>query len=210
VRPVNGRFDAGLYRWVTDLAQHSPDRVDDTVHVFSDYGLGIFAVLMLLAWWQARSAPPQRMAAALGAPLVVAAVYLVNDLVKSLIAEQRPCHALHVVTLEACPSVTDYSFPSNHSAIAAAATVALLLADRRIGRYALPLALLMAASRVWIGVHYPHDVLVGLAAGTLLATPLALATRRAAPLVTHLRATPLRPLLAHQSQGQSQRQSQTT
>jgi undecaprenyl-diphosphatase len=192
---VNGRFDAGLYEWVTDLAARAPDGVDDAVHVFSDYGLGLFAVLMLLVWWRARSAGPERMAAALCVPLVVAAAFLVNDVVKSFVAEQRPCDALHVVTLEACPSVTDYSFPSNHTAVAAASMAALLLAHRRAGLYAVPLTLLMAASRVWVGVHYPHDVLAGLLLGVLVALPLALASRRAAPVVTRLRDSRLRPLL---------------
>jgi undecaprenyl-diphosphatase len=192
---MNGRFDAGLYEWVTDLAARAPDGVDDAVHVFSDYGLGLFAVLMLLVWWRARSAGPERMAAALCVPLVVAAAFLVNDVVKSFVAEQRPCDTLHVVTLEACPSVTDYSFPSNHTAVAAASMAALLLAHRRAGRYAVPLTLLMAASRVWVGVHYPHDVLAGLLLGVLVALPLALASRRAAPVVTRLRDSRLRPLL---------------
>jgi undecaprenyl-diphosphatase len=192
---VNGRFDAGLYEWVTDLAGRAPDSVDDAVRVFSDYGLGLFAVLMLLVWWRARSAGPERMAAALCVPLVVAAAFLVNDVVKSVVAEQRPCDALHVVTLEACPSVTDYSFPSNHTAVAAASMAALLLAHRRAGLYAIPLTLLMAASRVWVGVHYPHDVLAGLLLGALVALPLALASRRAAPVVTRLRDSRLRPLL---------------
>ena len=53
----------------------------------------------------------------------------------------------------------------------------------------------MGASRVWVGVHYPHDVLAGLLLGALVAWPLALATRRAAPAVTRLRDSRLRPLL---------------
>jgi len=180
---VTSQFDAGLYRWVTDLAQRTPHPVDDAVRFFSDYGLGVFAVLMLVVWWRARSADAARMAAALCVPLVVVAVFLVNDLVKSFFAEQRPCRTLHAVTVEACPPLGDYAFPSNHSAIAAAAAVALALAAPRVGLYAVPVAVLMAASRVWIGVHYPHDVLAALILGALVAWPLALASRRAAPIV---------------------------
>jgi undecaprenyl-diphosphatase len=192
---VTAQFDAGLYRWVTDLAQRTPQPVDDVVRFFSDYGLGVFAAMMLVVWWRARSGDAARMAAALCVPLVVVAVFLVNDLVKSAFAEQRPCQTLHTVTVETCPALGDYAFPSNHSAIAAAAAVALLLASRRIGLYALPVALLMGASRVWIGVHYPHDVLAALVLGSLLAWPLALASRRAAPVVVRLRETKLRALV---------------
>ncbi|WP_327290561.1 phosphatase PAP2 family protein [Streptomyces sp. NBC_01198] len=194
---MTGRFDAGAYRWVTELAQRAPHAVDEAVRLFSDYGLGVFAVMMLVVWWRARSADAGTMAAALCVPLVVVAVYLVNDGVKSVFAEQRPCRTLHVVTVEACPPLGDYSFPSNHSALAAAAAVALALAAPRVGLAAVPVAVLMAASRVWIGVHYPHDVLAALLLGALLAWPLALASRQAAaPVVLRLRETRLRALLA--------------
>lgn len=194
---MTSQFDAGLYRWVTGLAGRAPQPLDDAIRFFSDYGLGVFAVLMLLLWWRARPADSARMAAALCVPLTVLAAFLLNDGVKALFDEQRPCQTLHTVTVESCPALGDWSFPSNHSAIAAAAAVAILLADRRLGLlYAVPVALLMAASRVWIGVHYPHDVLVGLLVGAAVAWPLTVLSRRAAPTVTRLRGTRLRPLLA--------------
>lgn len=194
---MNSRIDAGLYRWVTDLAQRTPEPVDDVVRVFSDYGIGLFAVLMLIVWWQARPADAVRMAMALSVPVTAVVAYLANDAVKSLFDEQRPCRTLHTVTVEACPALGDWSFPSNHAAVAGAAAAALLLASRgAAGRLALPLALLMAASRVWTGVHYPHDVLAGLLTGALVGWPLTLAARRAAPTVTRLRDTRLHPLLS--------------
>lgn len=151
---------------------------------------------MVLAWWRARSAGGARLAMALAAPLAVVAAFAVNDLFKSAVHEQRPCQTLHVVTVEACPPLGDWSFPSNHAAIAAAAAVAVLLGDRLLGAIAVPAALLMAASRVWIGAHYPHDVLVGLAVGAVVALVLTLLAGRAGPLVDRLGATRLRPLVA--------------
>lgn len=194
---MTSRFDAGAYRWITDLARRAPQPLDDTIRFFGDYGLGIFAVLMLLAWWRARStsADSVRMAAALAAPLTVLAAFLANDLLKRAFDEQRPCQTLHTVTIETCPALGDWSFPSNHAAIAGAATVALLFASRRLGLIALPFALLMAASRVWTGAHYPHDVVVGLAVGALVAWPLSRTARRAAPAVERLYGTRLRPLV---------------
>ncbi|WP_245872202.1 phosphatase PAP2 family protein, partial [Streptomyces alboverticillatus] len=53
--------------------------------------------------------------------------------------------------------------------IAFAAAAALWLVDRRLGALAVPAALAMAASRVWIGVHYPHDVALGALVGIALA-----------------------------------------
>ncbi|SDN95395.1 phosphatase PAP2 family protein [Actinacidiphila guanduensis] len=194
---LDSSVDAGLYRWVVHASQHTPAPLDDTVRFFSDYGLGLFAVLMLLAWWRARPADEGRMAAVLAVPLVVVVAYGANDVVKSIVGEQRPCRTLHVTgTVEACPGLGDYSFPSNHAAIAVAAAVALLFADRRLGLVAAPFALALALSRVWIGVHYPHDVLAGIVVGVLVAWPLMSLTHFAAPLVARLRVTRLRPVLA--------------
>ncbi|MEU6019289.1 phosphatase PAP2 family protein [Streptomyces sp. NPDC047515] len=190
-------IDGGLYTWITELAQRSPAALDSVVRLWSDYGLALFALLMLASWWRSRSAGPARTAMALCTPLVVVAAYVVNDVIKSFFHEQRPCQILHVVTVEACPALGDWSFPSNHAAIAAAAAVAIWLTDRRLGTIAVPAALLMAASRVWIGVHYPHDVLIGLVTGALVAWPLTVAARRCAPAVVRLRESPLRPLVAN-------------
>lgn len=189
-------LDGGLYTSITELARRSPAALDSTIRAWSDYGLGLYALLMLAAWWRSRAWDPARAAMALCAPLIVVAAYGANDLLKLAVHEQRPCRTLHAVTVEVCPPLGDWSFPSNHAAVAAAATVAILLTDRWLGAVAVPAALLTAVSRVWIGVHYPHDVLVGLATGSLVALPLTVAARRCAPAVARLRASRLRPLVA--------------
>ena len=65
---------------------------------------------------------------------------------------------------------SDFSFPSDHATTVGAVAAALWLANRRFGLVAGVLALLMAFSRVYVGVHYPGDVLGGLTlgAGTVL------------------------------------------
>ncbi|MFG3116867.1 phosphatase PAP2 family protein [Streptomyces sp. NPDC048197] len=189
-------IDGTAYTWLTGLAHRAPHGLNTAVAAWSDYGLALFAGLMLLAWWRARRRGPGAMATALAAPLTVVLAYLANDLVKSLFDEQRPCRTLHTLTVESCPGPGDWSFPSNHAAIAAAAAVALLLCDRRLGRIAVPAAVLMAASRVWIGAHYPHDAVAGLLTGGLLAWALTPLADRAAPAVARIRTTRLRPLVA--------------
>ncbi|MFC9675298.1 MULTISPECIES: phosphatase PAP2 family protein [unclassified Streptomyces] len=190
--------DGGLYTWVTDLAHSTPHAVNAVVSGWSDYGLALFAALMIAAWWRARGEGGVRMARVLASPAIVVIAYAVNSVLKSAVDEQRPCRTLHTVTVEACPAPGDWSFPSNHAVIAAAAAVTLLLADRRIGLIAVPAAVLMGASRVWIGVHYPHDVAVGLAVGATLALLLTPLAARAAPQVDRLRTTRLRPLVSAQ------------
>ncbi|MET8701796.1 phosphatase PAP2 family protein [Kitasatospora sp. NPDC004723] len=189
-------IDGGLYRRVVGWADAAPHWFNQLVEVWSLVGLGLFALLMLAAWWRARGSAAAVQARVLASPLIVVVAYAVNSGFKGLVEEVRPCDQLHVRnTLETCPGAGDWSFPSNHTVIAVAAAVALWFADRRIGAVAAVAAVLMGASRVWVGVHYPHDVLVGALVGLLVALPLALAAGAAGPLVERARSGPLRPLL---------------
>lgn len=190
-------FDSGLYLWFVGLARTSPGSFDRLVLVWSGYGLLLFAALTAAVWWSARGRGAARMAQVLCMPFVVTAAYGANMLLKLAVHERRPCQALTAgVTLEACPVAGDWSFPSNHAVIAAAAATVLLLVHRRIGVVASVAAVAMALSRVWVGAHYPHDVAAGLVVGAAVAYPLARAARRGARRVARLRRSPLRPLVA--------------
>ncbi|MEU0148841.1 phosphatase PAP2 family protein [Streptomyces sp. NPDC006288] len=189
-------IDGPAYLDIVSLAHRAPGWLDSLITDWSSYGLAVFAVLMFLAWWQTRRAGAPAAVTALAVPLVTLLAFGVDSLLKLTVHEDRPCRQLHTVTLEACPAPGDWSFPSNHAALAAAAAVALLLVSRRLGLIALTAAVLMGASRVWVGVHYPHDVLIGFVVGALVAL-LATRTvrRKESSLATRLKEGPLRPLL---------------
>ncbi|OIJ64024.1 phosphatase PAP2 family protein [Streptomyces mangrovisoli] len=189
--------DGPAYTDVVDLARHAPTWLDDTVSAWSTYGLALFAVLMAVAWWRARRASGAASVTALAVPFVVVVAYGADAALKLLVREDRPCRSLRVVTLEACPAPGDWSFPSNHAAVAAAAAVALLFVSRRLGRVALIAAGAMAASRVWVGAHYPHDVLAGVLTGALtVLLVMPVVRRHAGALADRLAATRLHRLLA--------------
>ncbi|MEH0579192.1 hypothetical protein CTU88_05720 [Streptomyces sp. JV178] len=188
--------DGSAYTDVVNLARHAPAWLDDTVSAWSTYGLALFAVLMGVGWWRARRVGATASVTALAVPLVVVVAYGVDAALKLLVREDRPCQSLHVTPLEACPAPGDWSFPSNHAAIAAAAAVAVLFVSRRLGAVAVVAACAMAASRVWVGAHYPHDVLAGVVVGGLVALLVMSALRgRAEAAALRLTATRLRPLL---------------
>ncbi|MFD7341793.1 phosphatase PAP2 family protein [Streptomyces violascens] len=190
-------IDGGLYGDITDFARHT-HWLNGPVSAFTSYGIALFAVLMLAGWWIARRKDASVMAAALAAPVAMVLAYVVNAAIKSVFTEPRPCRALpHDFLIEKCPPLDDYAFPSNHTTVAAAAAVALFLVNRRLGIVASVFALLMAASRVYVGAHYPHDVLVALVVGGAVSFAVTWSARRfGAPLVTRLRGGALRPLLA--------------
>ena len=64
------------------------------------------------------------------------------------------------------------SFPSGHSATAFACATVIAWASPRLAMPAFVLAALVAWSRVYVGVHWPFDVLGGAALGVLVATAL--------------------------------------
>lgn len=160
-----------LYLDVADLAHSTPHWFQLLAEVWTEAGLLLFGVLFLAGWWRTRDGSSRAMALALLAPLATAFGYVVSESLKSLIDEERPCRAVAgaPASLVTCPPYGDWSFPSNHSAIAGAAALALALSWRGMGRFTVPMAVLMAASRVFVGVHYPHDVTAGLLLGGLVA-----------------------------------------
>ncbi|MFD0257517.1 phosphatase PAP2 family protein [Kitasatospora indigofera] len=191
---LDGRaIDGGLYQRIDQLAQHLPTPVQHAVAAFSAYGLALVAMLMLLAWRRARRADSATLARALAAPLVVVVAFVADTLLKSVLREPRPCQVLDAGrTLEACPAAGDWSLPSNHTVIVFAAAAALWQVDRRLGVLTLPVAIAMGASRVLVGVHYPHDVALGAAVGLAAGYGLGLLAGRAAPLVDRAREGRLR------------------
>ncbi|MFE2287767.1 phosphatase PAP2 family protein [Streptomyces sp. NPDC059443] len=169
---------SGLYLDITDFAHSTPAWVQSAFEVWTKYGLFVFGALFIAVWWRARGGrDPRTVALALLAPLATALAYVGSELVKSSVDEERPCRAVAgaAASLVKCPATGDWSFPSNHATIAGAAAVALALAVSRLALLTVPLALLMAFSRVFVGVHYPHDVAMGLLLGASLAALAVLA-----------------------------------
>ena len=82
----------------------------------------------------------------------------------------RPRPFVDCPDIRACTHTLDaYSFPSGHTLHAVSFSIVLCFHYPAAAIVALPFALLVAASRVVLGLHYPSDVAVGAAMGTATA-----------------------------------------
>lgn len=189
-------IDGSLFTRVTDFA-HQTHWANGPLKMWTNAGLVVFAVLMVIGWWNARRRGTAAMTLALAAPVASVAAFAVAEVIKKLVAEARPCYSLpHDHFVDSCPGRSDYAFPSGHSTFAFAAVAALWLVDRRLAGIAAVFALFEGFTRVYLGDHYPHDVL----GAAVIAIPVAYVISRvlgrfAVPLVERLSAGALKPLL---------------
>ena len=102
--------------------------------------------------------------------------YIVSGL-KVLVARPRPFIVLPDVLLLAADK--SMSFPSNHAAAAFMAATVLTAYFKKYAAIFYLFAATIAVSRVYMGVHYPSDILAGAAIGILTGYVLVRADRRA-------------------------------
>ena len=192
---MNGPADLGHFRTINDLARRTP-WLHGPATAYASYGIVLFALLLLAGFLLARSSRnPLTVARSVLGPVAVLVAVGLNQPIVHRVNEQRPWQRLPDALVLVHRSA-DGSFPSDHATMAGAVAVALLLVHRRLGLLALGAALVMAFARVYVGAHFPVDVLAGLILGGLVAAVVVLAL---APLIARLLEpllhTALRPLL---------------
>ena len=88
---------------------------------------------------------------------------------KHRLVRERP-YITHAASRAGTRALDRYSFPSGHTLHAVSFTVVAVAHFPVLVPVLVPFALLVAASRVILGLHYPTDVLAGATIGALLAT----------------------------------------
>jgi undecaprenyl-diphosphatase len=160
--------------------------------LYANDGVVLFGVLLVVGYLLARSRrDPLLMARSLLAGVGVLLAVAINQPIVHAVDERRPYDQLPDVLVLVHRSL-DGSFPSDHATMAGAAAAGLLLVDRRVGILAAVAALLMAFTRVYVGAHFPVDVLAGLAVGAAVAGLVQLASPALARTLRRLERTPLR------------------
>lgn len=174
--------DVDLLYDINGLAKDAPAWFDRVMEYVGEYGLLLAIVLLVVwCWWSVRRRGDEdaasTVAALVWAPLAAGIAVLVNVPIRGFVERPRPFldhQGLEVLV----QGKTDYSFVSDHATIVMALAVGLFVANRKFGLVGLVLALFGGFIRVYMGVHYPTDVVGGFALGTavaLLLSPLAMA-----------------------------------
>lgn len=164
---VIGRLDVAAFQWLRFY--HTPF-IDTVMDLISEAGIGgalwVILALMLGAFQRRRWPAVVQTLLAIGL-----ASLLVDGVTKPFFARTRPFqHQLETRVYGRRP--TSSSFPSGHTAdgVAGAYTLSRVAPTGRVFFWVL--ALVMAASRIYLGVHYPLDVLggtlIGLAAAAFV------------------------------------------
>jgi len=160
-------------------------------------GVAVLAALVLLAYVRARgdhllADSAQRLAATVWAAIGTLVALGLNQPLSHLIGRVRPYDVLRGVEV-LVPRANDFTMPSDHATVAGAVIAGLwLVRDRLMATLATLLGLFLAFARVYVGAHYPGDVVAGLAFGAfvvLVGYPVALAALK--PIVLALRTSPL-------------------
>jgi len=158
--PVRGEhvpvIERGIFRGVNDL----PVFLYRPIWVVMQFGNGaaipVVAVIALVA---------RRFRLALGLGVAGLAVYFLDKGAKLVVVRHRPPQLLDDVRVLG-GMATGRGYPSGHAAVAfALATIAWLWFGRRWRWYFFPAAIVVCVARVYVGAHFPLDVVGGAALG---------------------------------------------
>jgi undecaprenyl-diphosphatase len=166
-------MDIALFRMVNNFAGKSV--VFDTLGIFAASGLiFVLAAFALVPIFLQRK---NGLAFAVQSFLAASIGWAASELIGFLFFRPRPFVALADVAKLIDRGAWERSFPSGHATVAFAFAMSLFFYAhkarssflRALSYVALALAVLVAFGRVFVGVHYPLDVLGGAALGTLAA-----------------------------------------
>jgi membrane-associated phospholipid phosphatase len=168
-------MDLDLFRLINGVAGRSPGM--DWVWLQLGYSSTLLVPgLLLLAYWLWRA----RREALIAGPVLIGVVIggdFLGAQLKLLVQRARPCQVLQTVQqLTVCGAT--FSFPSNHALNTAAVAAFAQLLYPRSGWLMWPVVTLAGISRIYVGAHYPSDVLGGWIIGGLLGASIGLLTKR--------------------------------
>ena len=159
-------LDYSMFRVVNNWSGRSA-ALDAAMVGCAKYLPVVFALALLALWLSWR---PRNQWAALLAGISAFVALGFGQLIGKAIPRPRPYlgHTIH----QLIPPSLDTSFPSDHATLGFAVGVMVWRYNRRAGAALLVLAVVMALARVFVGAHYPGDVLGGAVLGGVTSVAL--------------------------------------
>jgi undecaprenyl-diphosphatase len=163
-------MDFQIYKAVNDAGPDFVDRVfrflaDDLVVVI----VVLVALLFLIPW---RTRLKDRRRAAVAATVAAGLALAIAQPIADAIDRARPYEAHPASSHLLISRSSDPSFPSDHAVGAFAIAVAIWAYDRTFGALFMALAVVLSVARVYVGTHYPGDVVGGAVLGAIVALAL--------------------------------------
>jgi len=157
-------FELGILDWIQSHMQCAFfDWFFPLITKLGDAGIFWIALAVVLMIF-----PRTRKTGAMMGLALVFGLIICNLTLKPLVARIRPYDVNTAVSL-LVERMHDFSFPSGHTVASFEGAGVLMIRDKRFGIPALILAILIAFSRLYLYVHFPSDVLVGIILGLLFA-----------------------------------------
>jgi undecaprenyl-diphosphatase len=171
-------MDFQVEQWINAPAGHTPglDQVMIGTAVAGEYVfIGVVVLWFAYGWWRRSGLDREgALAALLGAGIAL----VINAVIAALWFRARPFVAHPTTVHLLVKHSTDASFPSDHASAGFAIAAVLVAFHRRWGIAALAFATLLCYARVYVGDHYPGDVLAGVVIGSVVAVVLLTVGRR--------------------------------
>ncbi|MEK8088596.1 phosphatase PAP2 family protein [Thermithiobacillus plumbiphilus] len=153
-----------LLRWLNQCLDR--DLFCNTMIFASRVGDGVawYTLVIFVLWWQGINGWRGILAAAIATGLCIG----LFKYMKHRTSRPRPFEVMKDLRTALAP-LDEWSFPSGHAMNAFSAAVVVQMYFPALGLVIWPLAVLVAISRVALGLHYPTDVLAGAVLGALIA-----------------------------------------